>query len=280
MGFNSEINTGVEVNDGLGDGLRTNMRKLIENDNHLLGKNEWEKTASNNLKNKTPSKIAVNKEEPEAAFDVANVPNIETPLTGTFSYNEQQQLLGIGSLLNTELDYSKKYKMPNGDIVGGGYFFVSDKYNGYYFGTHPTFTDETIYEVVVNPILLNLFDLLKIEKTGYDSRQIIKLGADTEVARDSIANKVSGKNIYNRIDLKTESGVFSTSLLCLGQQKFQVIFTKRAGLFTLEVFTTGERPRKFSINENGKIILQGIQTSAPQYSNELYKDTNGFIKIG
>jgi hypothetical protein len=35
MAFNSTINTGVTPNDGLGDGLRTNMRKLIENDNHL-----------------------------------------------------------------------------------------------------------------------------------------------------------------------------------------------------------------------------------------------------
>lgn len=38
MAFNSTINTGTTANDGQGDGLRTNMRKLIENDNYLNGR--------------------------------------------------------------------------------------------------------------------------------------------------------------------------------------------------------------------------------------------------
>lgn len=39
MAFNSTINTGTSPNDGQGDGLRTNLRKLIENDNHLKEQN-------------------------------------------------------------------------------------------------------------------------------------------------------------------------------------------------------------------------------------------------
>lgn len=35
MAFNETINTGTTANDGQGDGLRTNIRKLIENDNYL-----------------------------------------------------------------------------------------------------------------------------------------------------------------------------------------------------------------------------------------------------
>ena len=40
MAFNSTINTGTSPNDGQGDGLRTNMRKLIENDNFLKQEHE------------------------------------------------------------------------------------------------------------------------------------------------------------------------------------------------------------------------------------------------
>lgn len=36
MAFNETINTGTTPGDKTGDGLRTNMRKLIENDLHLL----------------------------------------------------------------------------------------------------------------------------------------------------------------------------------------------------------------------------------------------------
>lgn len=41
MAFNSTINTGTSPNDGQGDGLRTNMRKLIENDNFLKQEHEY-----------------------------------------------------------------------------------------------------------------------------------------------------------------------------------------------------------------------------------------------
>lgn len=40
MAFNETINTGTTAGDGTGDGLRTNMRKLIENDNFLKNKIE------------------------------------------------------------------------------------------------------------------------------------------------------------------------------------------------------------------------------------------------
>ena len=38
MAFHSNINTGTIANDGTGDGLKTNLDKLIENDNFLKGK--------------------------------------------------------------------------------------------------------------------------------------------------------------------------------------------------------------------------------------------------
>ena len=49
MVFNETINTGTTPGDGKGAGLRTNMRKLIENDNYLKG--ELESTQKNINKN-------------------------------------------------------------------------------------------------------------------------------------------------------------------------------------------------------------------------------------
>jgi hypothetical protein len=72
MAFNSEINTGENPNDGLGAGLRTNMRKLIENDNHLnekkVEKVNGKELSSNDYTNAEKEKVAnienkVDKEE-------------------------------------------------------------------------------------------------------------------------------------------------------------------------------------------------------------------------
>ncbi|MGY0426002.1 MAG: hypothetical protein ACWIPI_04115, partial [Polaribacter sp.] len=103
---------------------------------------QWAETVSNNLKNKGNSKIAINKEEPTSVLDVANTASIDTPLSGTFSFNGFE-LTGTGTLMTSEIDSSKKYKMPNGDIVEGYYFDVQGDTNGYYFNATPAFTDET-----------------------------------------------------------------------------------------------------------------------------------------
>ncbi|MGY0426333.1 MAG: hypothetical protein ACWIPI_05820, partial [Polaribacter sp.] len=142
------------------------------------------------------------------------------------------------------------------------------------------FTDETIYEVVVNPTLLNLFDLLKIEKTGTDQNETIKFLGDKLTEGDFLTNIVKGGNITNIHDLQDITGQFSCSFRSLGTQKLRVIFGKQSGVFRLEVFTMGNGVRRLSITENGDIVFVGLPTSAPVGSNQLYKDSNGFLKIG
>ncbi|WP_299012004.1 tail fiber domain-containing protein [uncultured Polaribacter sp.] len=60
MAFNSTINTGTTPNDGQGDGLRTNLRKLIENDNHLKDQNTQFQQIVDNVLRSTKGVVTVN----------------------------------------------------------------------------------------------------------------------------------------------------------------------------------------------------------------------------
>jgi hypothetical protein len=269
-----------KVDKATGKELSTNDYTDAEKEKLSGLEQNWENTANGNLKTKIQSKVAINKEDAEYALDVANTPSIDTTtLSGTFSF-DGFELTGTGTLMTSEIVPSKNYKMPNGDIVPSHDFLVVGDTSSYFFNAHPPFTDQTIHEVVVNSTLLNLFDLLKIEKTGTDQNQTIKFLANKLTEGDYLTDKVKGKSIVNISDLQDITGEYAHLFRVLGNQKIKVLFRKKSGVFRLEVAIEGNGVRRFSITENGDIILEGLPISAPAGSNQLYKDSNGFLKIG
>jgi hypothetical protein len=218
-------------------------------------------------------KIGINKEIPESILDVSLPPPVETPLTGTFSFNGFS-ITGVNTLMLSELSNEATIKVVS---TGNTYdldMIMSDTL-AYASSGGDLFTDEACVVVISETKYFDFMELLK---------SYVQFGNTTRENNEKVVYNKS-ERIYNEStgSIQQETNLTSGNS---SSHSFRVNGTLAANIYILEeggllgITVRNAIGHGITYFSNNTIKITGLPTSVPQAgSNILYKDSNGFLKI-
>lgn len=255
------------------------INKILE----LLLLNEtWISTPNGNLTTKNSTKVAINKQEAEFALDVGQQSSL-TQLTGSYTLN-WGQITCTGAVLSDELSAGSVITV----ISTGLTFtieFIDENYNEAYIvnamESSDSFTNEALQVVSIDPKLANIGDVFKVLKSG-NGENTLELPTNLKsTVNDVVIDSQYYSHGLNNENISAPDGnsFYKNFSFPAGYPKISFAIVKQNGKYIASVQGRSHL-KKIKIDEDGSIYFEGLPSSAPSGSNQIYKDINGFLKIG
>ncbi|MFL0083000.1 tail fiber domain-containing protein [Tenacibaculum maritimum] len=299
MGFHDTINTGVTPNDGKGDGLRTNIRKLIENDKFLKEKHvslqdKFENVFKNNLiynvkgQNQNYFKVLRLKATSVGAY-IDRILLLLPAVTTNTSHDNKMYGRIIASKTGSnvwdtfEISAQSVYNKTFASFISTGQYIqhklVTCTYNGvkwialkfsYHANPYNNYWFEGFH--VADPILDSNGDALKVVdyyRYAYNNNSAIVLNTEINNSIQDYASKT-----FNQIssELRINADVHCTSLIQTSDKKFKTNIELIDGAWALDVFKklnfsfydfskTNSKQAGLIAQEVEKVLPQAVHTS-------------------
>ena len=278
-------NITLKVDKEDGKGLSDTNFSQAEKEKLAGLKQKWDNTDNSNIKTIDSTKVAINRDEADYALDVG-VKTTETPLTGTASFNGFE-IVGVGTSFLSELNNRDSVLLEDGQIIA--IHSINNDTSAYSFSGGNPANSGVLKKVIVDEKLFNLQDVLQILRKSanniYNNSELNFIGnaninrhADQGIIKDTVKTDTNG----NPYIVEYIQGMVFGSIQRIykdtnDNSKFRTLFSRDNGTYNLTIECNGIKTLK--IWEDGAIEIIGLPTTS-QGSNKLYRDTNGFLKIG
>lgn len=262
MAFNSTINTGTSPNDGQGDGLRTNMRKLIENDNYLKQEHDSLEASHNSLSSTVNNSLT--------SFKKRNY-SVHSTLA-------KELLAPDGNSLKTNHSYRLKMTISGtGTVTGASYLirYINSSWELHMIerggtGSNRPFlfidTDDKVKLKTVHPATYTVITYLEELQVNYLGKTTFGFwGSDSFFSRLSGLVGLGTETPSEKFEVN--GNVKCTSLIQTSDKKYKKNIEQIDGDWALSVF----KKLKFSFydfsltnNKQAGLIAQEVEKFLPQ----------------
>jgi hypothetical protein len=222
------------------------------------------------------NKVGINNPTAEAALDVKNSPSVETILSGTFSF-DGMMITGVGTLMLSELQREDVIKV----VSTGNTYTINDIMGetiAFSFMGGEAFDNQVCSVVKINKKILNINDFFEVGYNEYGEPQIL-FKARILNQHGTVESQTDNINNFQN-NYGPDGGQMGTSFsFPQGYPKFSFNVSKEYNGYYWFKVSDSSGNRYISFSEYGEIKIMGLPTS-PAGSGIVYKDSNGFLKIG